>query len=204
MLAAAGVEAIGLNFFEGSKRFVDTDSAVEIVEQLDGDVKRVGVFVNASVEAVLMITEKASLDYVQLHGDESPAFLDQLVATAAEVKVIKAFRCKNGLNDVGEFLTKCSTLPAAVLVDAYDPVEYGGTGKSLYWPDLKNSQEVIGGLPLILAGGLTPQNVAQAIQEARPYGVDTASGVETQDPRRKDQALSTQFVSAANAAFPKP
>ena len=117
-----------------------------------------------------------------------------------QLRIIRAFRCKDGLAPIRDYLAQCEKSPVAVLVDAYDPNEFGGTGKTLHWPDLANASEFIGDLPLILAGGLTPANVAQAIQLARPHGVDTASGVESA-PGAKHAELSRDFVAAANRAF---
>ncbi len=196
-LATAGVDAIGLNFFEKSKRFVEVGEAAIIAAALPPEVLRVGVFVNASIESIRDTVERVGLDFVQLHGDEPPEFLTELT----DVRVIRAFRCRDGLDEVGEYLARCQHKPHTVLLDAYDPDEYGGTGKQLHWPDLRNAAAVIGTLPLILAGGLTPSNVARAIAEAQPYGVDTASGVESGDARRKDPQLARAFVDAAKAAF---
>lgn len=207
---SSGVDAIGLNFFPKSKRYVDNKTASEIVKQLKRNVKRVGVFVNASRDAILKTVSEVNLDFVQLHGDESPEFIVELndafhIRTSdpddAKPKVIRAFRCRDGLVPVADYLGKCEQLPVAVLVDAYDPNEYGGTGKTLHWPDLASAQQIIGDIPLILAGGLTPANVATAIEQARPFGVDTASGVEGDDPRRKDRDLMADFVANAEKAL---
>lgn len=197
-VSAAGVDAIGLNFFAGSKRFVDLPTAREIAAALPPQVSKVGVFVNASSGDIHDAVAEAKLDFVQLHGDEPPEFLSQLQGQ----RIIRAFRCKAGLEPVAKYLDQCQVAPVAVLVDAYDADEYGGTGKSLYWPDLVDAGRYLGDLPLILAGGLTPANVARAIHEAGPFGVDTASGVEEpDDPRRKSEALSKAFVTHAKAAF---
>jgi len=195
-IAKIGCDAIGLNFYEKSKRYVSREIAETIVMDLPRTVKRVGVFVNASSSLIREIAEATSLDFVQLHGDEPPEFLDEI----SDLKIIRAFRCKDGLGPVREYLYQCDQSPVAVLVDAYDPNEFGGTGKTLHWPDLANAAEFIGDLPLILAGGLTPANVAEAIKLARPHGVDTASGVESA-PGVKDSELSSRFVAAANSAF---
>lgn len=193
----AGADAIGLNFFPSSKRFVTPAQASEIVKQLPRNVKRVGVFVNSDHETLGVFADELELDFLQLHGDESPEFLTEIEHTP----IIKAFRCKAGLEPVAAFLEQCERSPSAVLVDAYDPNEYGGTGKSLYWPDLANARELLGEIPLILAGGLTAENVAQAIHEAKPFGVDTASGVEGNNPRAKNAKSVQAFVANARQAF---
>lgn len=197
MIADAGADAIGLNFYEKSSRYVDAKTAAGIVEHLSGSVKRVGVFVNASSESIRSIADEVDLDFVQLHGDEPPAFLAELEG----LSIIRAFRCEQGLSPVREYLAGCSKLPIAVLVDAYDPNEYGGTGKTLHWPDLKNASDFVGELPLILAGGLTPLNVADAIRRAAPQGVDTASGVEKKPHVRKSEDLCRAFIQSAKSAF---
>lgn len=199
MLGAAGVEAVGLNFFEQSKRYVHPSVALEITQQLPKRVKRVGLFVNASSDTIRKTADAVPLDLIQLHGDEPPNFLSELDG----LKIIRAFRCRAGLAPVETYLAECKHQPVAVLVDAYDPTQFGGTGKTLNWPDLANARKYIGDLPLILAGGLTPANVRQAIQQAGPYGVDTASGVEVKStPGRKDRDLSHAFVRTAKSAFP--
>lgn len=197
MIERAGADAIGLNFYERSQRFVDLSEASKIVERLSADVKRVGVFVNASSEAIFAAAHRIGLDYVQLHGDEPPQFLSELPG----LQIIRAFRGAENLQLISDYLSECERRPVAVLVDAHDPIAYGGTGRTLYWPDLAKAAEFTGQLPLILAGGLTPANVAEAIQQARPFGVDTASGVEQESRRGKDAALCQAFVSAAKAAF---
>ena len=193
----AGADAIGLNFFEGSPRFVSATAAAKIAAQAPPNVQRIGVFVNASTDTIRRTVNESALDFVQLHGDEPPRFLAEL----AGLKIIRAFRCKNGLAPVRDYLDECTDLPAAVLIDAYEPGSYGGTGKTVHWPDLLTAREFIGDLPLILAGGLTQSNVRIAIQTARPNGVDTASGVEKDQHCRKDAALCRAFVAEANRGF---
>lgn len=198
MLADVGVDAVGLNFFERSKRYVDDAAASKIVACLPRGVLRVGVFVNASSDTIRQTAQAHSLDVIQLHGDEPPEFLDQL----SEFRILRAFRCESSLSPVNDYLNQCKTLPEAMLVDAYDPQEYGGTGKTLNWPDVAKAEEFSQGLPVILAGGLAPENIAEAIRMAQPQGVDVASGVEVSgQPRRKDREQCEAFVKAAKAAF---
>ena len=196
MLGGVGVDAVGLNFYERSRRYVDPHLAGQIVAQLPITVKRVGVFVNASVDTIRQTIAAVGLDAVQLHGDEPPEYLGLL----NDITVIRAFRCDGSLEPVRGYLERGPRAPDAVLVDAYDPHEYGGTGKSLHWPDVAEADRYVGQIPVILAGGLTPENVAQAIQDARPFGVDVASGVEC-SPGVKDADLCTRFVRSAMAAF---
>lgn len=214
MLGTVGVDAIGLNFYEQSKRFVDPHTAAVLAKTLPSDVKRVGVFVNASSAAIREIVRQVSLDYVQLHGDEPPEFLSELDG----LQIIRAYRCPTAadiaaltpadalapaaaLAPLRDYLSACVVKPVAVLVDAYDPSAFGGTGKTLHWPDLADRAAFVGDLPLILAGGLTAENVPTAIRQAKPNGVDTASGVESNQPGRKDADLSRAFVAQSRTAF---
>ena len=197
MVAQTGVDAIGLNFFEGSRRCVTVETAVAMARQLPPDALRVGVFVNASIDAIRQTQNRVGLDLIQLHGDEPAEFVDEL----SDMRVLRAFRCQDDLTGIERYLDCCKTPPEAVLIDAYDPHEYGGTGKTLNWEDVGRWSPSFGSLPIILAGGLTPQNVGRAIDLAGPAGVDVASGVEKNTPGRKDPILCQQFVAAAHSAF---
>jgi phosphoribosylanthranilate isomerase len=196
MIANAGADAIGLNFYPGSKRYVAPEHAQAIAHDLAPTVCRVGVFVNSDSDEVHRIAEQVGLDLVQVHGDEPPEFLAEL----AGLGIIRAFRCHADLANIQDYLSSCSKLPDAVLLDAFDPRAFGGTGKTLDWPRLAGAVTTLR-VPVILAGGLTPANVARAISEARPSAVDTASGVETGHPGRKDRQLTEAFVQAAKLAF---
>ncbi len=119
-------------------------------------------------------------------------------------KVIRAFRCQSdSFDSVLDYLEICRRLgfpPSAALVDAYEPGHYGGTGKTLNWSDVRRLGAFVGGVHLVLAGGLSPTNVASAISDARPTAVDVASGVEA-SPGHKDRALVRTFIHAAREAF---
>jgi phosphoribosylanthranilate isomerase len=126
-----------------------------------------------------------------------------VLAALRGIAVMKAFRPADDYAPVAEFLARCHRLvcmPRMVLVDALVPGQYGGTGATLDRSALRANRHRFGGAPLVLAGGLTPANVGEAIAAARPWGVDTASGVE-ESPGRKSAALVSEFVSAAHAAF---
>jgi phosphoribosylanthranilate isomerase len=198
--ATAGAAAIGLNFYPGSPRFLSVAQAREVVANLANRVTKVGVFVNADSKVVLDTARIIGLDIIQIHGDEPPLMLQQLL----DYRVIKAFRCRDdGLEPVADFLERCRCAgrpPDAVLLDAYAPGQYGGTGRCVDWRAIRGASETIGGVPIVLAGGLTPANVARAIVEARPTAVDTASGVEV-SPGVKDAEKMRRFVAAAEAAF---
>ena len=197
---AAGADAIGLNFYEGSRRFVDIDHAKQISLSIPQGVIRVGVFVNASAADVCRTFDTVGLEAIQLHGDEPPPFLSLL----GKRPVIRAFRCRDSnLNEVQDYLAKCIDLqciPHSVLTDAYYPGQYGGTGRVFDWNLLNTMRANLDGVRLILAGGLTPENVADAIVASRPHAVDTASGVES-EAGVKDPDRLFRFVSNARSAF---
>ena len=196
----AGADALGLNFYPKSPRYVERDQARAIVDALPKDVVKVGLFVNADADDVRRTFDDLGLDLIQLHGDEPPSFLGQL----GDRPVMRAFRLdRRGLEPVGEYLEDCRRLgcpPRLVLVDAHVKGLYGGSGKTADWHALKDYPLDILFPPLVLAGGLVPGNVAEAIRTARPTAVDTASGVES-SPGRKDRALVEAFVAEARAAF---
>jgi phosphoribosylanthranilate isomerase len=196
----AGADAIGLNFWPQSKRRVGADTAREISAKLR-DVVRVGVFVNATADDITRTADAVDLDWIQLHGDEPAELLAQL---PGQLKVMRAFRCgEDGLKSASLFLSKCRNLervPDAVLADADAGAEYGGTGRIANWSQIVSERDQLGGVPMILAGGLTPQNVAEAIAATRPDGVDVASGVESR-PGVKDAKLVREFIDAARLGF---
>jgi phosphoribosylanthranilate isomerase len=202
-LADTGADAIGLNFYAPSPRRVDRAVAQQIAESLPPKIIRVGVFVNATPEEIAKTVEQVGLSAVQLHGDEMPDLVAE-VMRIADVPIIKAFRLDEaGLTPVVDYLRQCQTIsacPSSVLVDAFRQDAYGGTGETIDWQQLRGWRDVLGKTPLILAGGLTPDNVQQAIKIVRPDAVDTASGVETQ-PGMKDAASMRRFVEQALAGF---
>ena len=202
-LADAGAGAIGLNFFAASPRCVDSGVARQIVDSLPAKIVKVGVFVNAALDEIADVAKTVGLNAVQLHGDETPERLAEVIQTAG-LPVIRAFRLdERGLAPVVDYLRDCerrSASPSIVLVDAFRQDASGGTGETINWEQLGDWRDLLGDTPLILAGGLTPNNVQRAIQTVRPNAVDTASGVETQ-PGIKDPDAMRRFVSQARAAF---
>ena len=204
--ASAGADAIGLNFYTRSPRYVDVERAREIADVVGTDVARVGVFVNATVEQIYDIVDRVGLNWIQLHGDEPPEYLGQF----AERRMIRALRIgrseagrENPLEQAVEYLRDCKVggrLPDAVLVDAQAEDQYGGTGETIDWDALTGQREWLFDRPLVLAGGLTADNVSAAIRRIRPQAVDTASGVESA-PGRKDPLLVERFVRAARSAL---
>jgi phosphoribosylanthranilate isomerase len=181
----AGADAVGLNFVPSSKRRVDVATARRVRESVAGRAEVVAVVANLSVGELEELRERTGIRWLQLHGNESGAELARVlpeaykaarVADAADVAALSEFG--------GERL----------LVDAKVPGELGGTGQTFDWSLV---QSVARERKLVLAGGLTPDNVADALRFVRPHGVDTASGVEGADPRRKDADKVARFVRAA-------
>ena len=190
LVVEAGADAVGLVFAD-SPRQVTADQAARIVAVLPPWVTAVGVFVNATPEVIDATARQARLGAVQLHGDESA---DEVNRAAQRAKVIKAFRIGSAgdLAAVREMLGRCR--PHACLVDARVEGRYGGTGEKAPWDLVAAAREAL--WPLILSGGLGPEDVADAIRTVRPFGVDTSSGVE-RSPGRKDPDLVRQFVEQA-------
>ncbi len=199
-IAQAGADAIGLNFYAASPRYIEPEAARRLAGQLPDRVVKVGLFVNASARTILQVFEQVDLDLVQLHGDEPPEFLAEL----GDLPVMKAFRLGDqGLAPVLVYLDTCRSLDAApklVLIDSFTKGSYGGTGNTADWAEAADYPRAEAFPPLVLAGGLKPSNVASAIRQVRPTAVDTASGVESA-PGGKDPALVREFVQAAAGAF---
>ena len=191
----AGADAVGLNFFPGSKRFVALDTAREIARAIPAGVVKVGVFVNAGADHVRRVFESVGLDAVQLHGDEPP----ELVAELVGLPVVRAFRLDaRGFAPVDQYLAVCSlngTAPQMILVDAHVPGQYGGTGQSLNWQAVADEAARPDRPPLVLAGGLTAKNVAEAIGTVKPAAVDTAGGVETGPGKKAPE----KFIAAKSS-----
>ena len=199
--ATAGASAIGLNFFAKSARSVTSDQAAVIVAVRL--LQPVGLFVNHSPDEMDSIATRVGLTAVQLHGDETPQDLQTIHKRHPDWSILKAFRVADSLRPVEEFLAECRTLGvplAGCLLDARVDGAFGGTGKVAPWELIANEYDRANWPPLILAGGLTCENVADAIRAVRPDGVDTASGVES-SPGVKDTKLIARFVAEAKSAF---
>lgn len=184
---AAGVESIGINFSRASKRYCEPERAAQIVKAVAGRALIVGVFVDAGYEEITMTRDRVGLGCVQLHGSEPPELLRRLLPHA-----YKALRVR-GPNIVHEVVKYPGD---HILLDAYVPGAIGGTGARFDWT---LGRAVSRERRLTLAGGLTPDNVAEAIEIALPYCVDVASGVE-REPGIKDAVLVHSFVAAARRA----
>lgn len=198
-VADLGPDAVGLNFYAGSARAVSPETAREVVGGLPASVAPVGVFVNHAPADVISICRHVGLSTVQLHGDESPEMLPRLDG----LHIIRALRVGGeSLEPVAEHLQRIAAAGvtlSACLVDGDVPGAYGGTGHRAPWELLADGWDRKHWPPMVLAGGLSPGNVVDAIRTVRPWGVDVASGVES-SPGEKDLELVAQFITAARAA----
>ena len=184
----AGADALGFNFYRPSPRYISPEAAREITGKLPGTILTVGVFVNEDVESVARIVAAAQLFAVQLHGDESPEYCRALFGNY----IIKVFRA----GDDSEIETYNVD---AIMFDTKDDLLRGGTGRVFDWslahrPNISKPR-------LFLAGGLSPENVAEAITTVRPYAVDACSSLEI-GPGRKDHERIRAFVHAARSVKP--
>ena len=181
----AGADALGFIFAKKSSRLVNEEIVKRIIKQIPPFVTTVGVFVNESLNVVQDIVEYCSLDIVKLHGNESPQYCSQLGR-----RVIKAFR----IQDAASLLELPKYHVCGYLLDTFVEGSDGGTGKRFDW-NLATEAKKYG--RIILAGGLNPENVAEAIVQIEPYGVDVSSGVECL-PGKKDRAKMMEFVRRVN------
>ena len=199
-VAEFGVDAIGLNFYSRSPRSVTANEAKEISKVLPSEVTKVGVFVNHTISEVESLVTECHLDIVQLHGDETSAYFAELQRRLPETQFIRAWRMSSDrLAGLEIFLDEChqnEVRLAGCLVDAYVTGVFGGSGKTVPWKQLATEYRRDEWPSLILAGGLTPENIGEAISSVRPWGVDVASGVESA-PGVKDQGLVRQFLENA-------
>ncbi len=213
----AGIDAIGLNFFSGSKRFVDPDVAGQISELLRSStsdtaadlrprlcassyvVDVVGLFVNSNSRDVIRIARQVGLTAIQFHGNESIDDILSVHAACPDIAVVRAFRLN--VDHVSQMIDQMQDLWQAIsevafLLDAFVPGQFGGTGQTVDTEIVSRVREALpADVRLILAGGLTPSNVSMLAGECTPWGVDTASGVESA-PGVKSTPLVNQFVQA--------
>ena len=185
--AAHGATAVGFVFWSGSPRCVEADAAAAIVATLPASVTPVGVFVNAPIETIVRTAERAGLGAVQLHGDER----------AAEARVLRWPILRSAT--LGNAAALRETWPdgTVLLLDADEPTRRGGTGQAVDW---QQAATVARQGRVVLAGGLTPENVAEAVARVRPFGVDVSSGVEDA-PGVKNMDKMARFLSQARRAF---
>ncbi len=188
-----GAEALGFNFYPASPRYVRAAEAQRIAKRLPRGVGAVGVFVDEPLETVREIARIVGLDFAQLHGDESPASAAAIGRGRAGLPVIKAFRVAPGFRPA--VLARFEAA-RAFLLDGFSPGLRGGTGRTVDWALARRAARYG---KIILAGGLNPENIAEAIRAARPAAVDVNSGVESA-PGRKDPAKLRALFDAVNSA----
>ncbi len=168
-----GADMLGFNFYPESPRFVQLEKAVEIINKLPAFIDIAGVFVNCRLEQIKEVISECQLDWVQLHGDESPEFCRSFLSL--DVKTMKALRVK----DKSDIEKAESYFTDAILLDAFSPEKYGGTGMSFDWNILGHIDKRV-----FLAGGINPDNAVEAV-ELGVYGIDVCSGIEA-EPGKKD------------------
>jgi len=183
----AGADVLGFVFYDRSPRSVSVETAAAIIHELPPFIIRAGVFVNAPEDAVLRAIRECGLNLLQFHGDETPECCLQFGLMS-----MKAFR----IRDASSLQVLRNYPTDAWLLDAYNPDRLGGTGEVMNWDLALEARSW--GRPIFLAGGLTPENVGEAVRRARPYAVDVSSGVEAA-PGRKDHAKVKAFIEAAQA-----
>jgi len=189
----AGADFLGFNFYRDSPRYIEPTKAREIVRRLPRDVAAVGVFVNEPEESLLKTARAVGLKGVQLHGDETPSLVSRLRRSARSIKVIKAICVRRtlGARQLARFANA-----SAILLDGFGGVRRGGTGRKFDWSLIPRRRRRA---PIFLAGGLTPQNVTDAIHTVRPYAIDVCSGVESA-PGKKSRAKIKALMCAINGS----
>ncbi|MDP8216545.1 MAG: phosphoribosylanthranilate isomerase [Candidatus Kaelpia imicola] len=183
-----GIHALGFIFVKETPRYISPDNAAEIVNVLSPMVMRVGIFMNPEISEVENIAGKCRLDIIQLHGEESSCLCSQIKES---YRVIKTLRVKS--RAVLDEIPKYKDAADAILLDTFSERAAGGTGESFNWEIARDARSF--GLPIILSGGLNPNNIRDAVKEANPYAVDVSSGIE-QSPGVKDQELMGRFIAS--------
>ena len=186
----AGVDALGFNLVSRSKRYIDIEKAAAWIENLPKEICKVAVMADPNWEDVCRVSQLQFIDALQLHGKESPEFCRRLAeAGTAFAKALPVANSKS-LTDIRDYSTD------TLILDTASGDEFGGTGRAFPWRFARQFGQQNPKLKIILAGGLNPENVATAIKEVRPFGVDVTSGVEV-SPGRKDAQRIKAFVQAA-------
>jgi len=183
----SGADALGFNMFPASPRFVPEDQLSELSKSVPPFISKVGLFVNADASKVEALAAKAKFDLLQFHGDESDDYCAQFGLPF--IKVVRLSPVMSLDEEIKKFPNS-----HGILVDAHDEVLFGGTGKTLDWSNLLEIDQ-----PLILAGGLTPENVATAISQVKPFAVDVSSGVEVSKGVKDPKKIRDFMVAVRNA-----
>lgn len=196
----AGADALGFIFAPSPRRISPRDAA-KIVRELPDKVEKIGVFVNQKPEIIRQTVEEAGLTGIQLHGDEDADFVHEMkrASPAGALRIINAIPVRNGFEaELAEF--EGDSAPDLFLLDSGSLAARGGTGKRFDWQDHAAVIRLAARqYRIVIAGGLNPTNVAEAVAQFRPFGVDVVSGVE-REPGRKDNVKLSAFIQAARAA----
>ncbi len=172
-IANLGATALGFICVPNTKRYISAEQIHAVVSEIPNTIDCIGVFANSTIEEITQVVNTSGLNAIQLHGDESPSFCSELKQSLPNAEIIKALRVSNieGLEQALTYSQYVNTL----LLDAYDPQQLGGTGKTLDWQILTDFNPTC---PWFLAGGLTPDNILTALSQVQPNGIDLSSGVE--------------------------
>src|SRR6266446_2425523 len=183
-------DALGFNFVPHSKRYLDINSAADWMATLPASAVRVAILADPSLEEAIGMAELPFIDALQLHGNESPALCQRLAACGIQFAKAIPVSNKASLQIAASFHT------STIVLDSTSEGQFGGSGQTFPWELARQFAEAKPALKIVLAGGLTPENVGSAVAEARPFGVDVTTGVES-SPGRKDHARMQAFVDAA-------
>ncbi|HEY0346844.1 MAG TPA: phosphoribosylanthranilate isomerase [Pyrinomonadaceae bacterium] len=188
----AGADLLGFNFYRPSPRFIEPDEARKIIDGVvrESEVIAVGIFVDETLESVIETVRVSGVDAVQLHGDESVAYCADLKSALNGITIIKALR----VSDSFQPQTATGYPVDAIMLDAFHDSLRGGTGKTIDWEIAENTRNLVP--QFFLSGGLSPENVAEAVERVQPYAVDACSRLEL-SPGRKDSLRVKAFVRAA-------
>ena len=196
--AAVGLEVnfLGFNFYPRSPRFITPGKAKEIIDALSSDVAKAGVFVNEEISVIEQASNACSLRLVQLHGDETAVFCEELKHKIPDCKLIKVFRINNeqDVKSIPEF----GKIADYYLLDTYSADKFGGTGRTFSWNLACQVKKM--GKPIFLSGGLTPENVEEAIKKIDPFCVDVASGVESYSGKKNLEKMKLFVERAKNVS----
>lgn len=185
-----GADALGFNFAPHSKRYLDINSAADWMATLPSGAAKVAILASPSLEEAIRMAELPFIDALQLHGNESPALCQRLAECGIQFAKAIPVSNKASLQNAASFHT------STIVLDSTSEGQFGGSGQPFPWELARQFARAQPALKIVLAGGLTPENVASAVAEARPFGVDVTSGVES-SPGRKDHARMRAFIDAA-------
>ncbi len=191
-----GVDFLGFNFYPQSPRFIAPGKAKEIVSTLSPGIAKVGVFVNEKISTIERTFRDCSLDFLQLHGDESVVFCEELKDKIPDCPIIKVFRIDN--EQEMDSILKFAKITDYYLLDTYSADKFGGTGRTFSWNLALQIKKM--GRPIFLSGGLTPENVEEAVRKIEPFCVDVASGVESYSGKKNLEKMKLFVEKVKNVS----